>query len=71
MGQVNRSHLISLCYWYFKYSVWLQAGSHWVGVHNLKTISGGGILDPDDQLHDVCDDREQVSDIINNRNVGL
>ena len=43
-----------------------------MGVHNLKTISGGGILDPDDQLHDVCDDREQVSDIIiNNHNVGL
>ena len=30
-------------------------------VHKLKTISGGGILDPDDQLNDVCDDREQVS----------
>nr|KAG5714293.1 hypothetical protein BaRGS_018510 [Batillaria attramentaria] len=36
-----------------------KAGSHWVNVHNLKTISGGGILDPDDQLQDVCDDREQ------------
>ena len=32
-----------------------------MGVHYLKTISGGGILDPDDQLLDVCDDREQVS----------
>ncbi|KAL8587050.1 hypothetical protein ACOMHN_023440 [Nucella lapillus] len=36
-----------------------KAGSHWVDVHKLKTISGGGILDPDDQLNDVCDDREQ------------
>ncbi|KAK7111004.1 partitioning defective 3 homolog isoform X2 [Littorina saxatilis] len=37
-----------------------KAGSHWVDVLNLKTISGGGILDPDDQLNDVCDDREQL-----------
>ena len=29
-------------------------------VHNLKSSSDGGILDPDDQLNDVADDREQV-----------
>ena len=29
-------------------------------VHNLKSISDGGILDPDDLLVDVADDREQV-----------
>ncbi|XP_067648804.1 partitioning defective 3 homolog isoform X3 [Haliotis asinina] len=34
--------------------------NHWVSVHNVKAISGGGILDPDDQLNDVVDDREQL-----------
>ena len=29
-------------------------------VHNLKSSSDGGILDPDDELSDVADDREQV-----------
>ncbi|XP_062570152.1 partitioning defective 3 homolog isoform X4 [Saccostrea cucullata] len=33
---------------------------HWVSVHNLRTINDGGILDPDDQLNDVVDDREQL-----------
>ena len=31
-------------------------------VHNLKSSSDGGILDPDDELSDVADDREQVRD---------
>ncbi|XP_044753306.1 partitioning defective 3 homolog isoform X3 [Coccinella septempunctata] len=31
----------------------------WVSVHNLQT-QGGGILDPDDKLCDVVDDREQI-----------
>ena len=38
-----------------------QSSDHWVSVHNLRTINDGGILDPDDQLNDVVDDREQVS----------
>ncbi|EEC01197.1 conserved hypothetical protein, partial [Ixodes scapularis] len=33
----------------------------WVTVHNVKSYSDGGILDPDDQLNDVVDDREQAS----------
>ncbi|GFR65072.1 partitioning defective 3-like protein, partial [Elysia marginata] len=33
---------------------------HRVEVTSLKAISGGGILDPDDQLCDVVDDREQL-----------
>lgn len=32
-----------------------------MSVHNLRTINDGGILDPDDQLNDVVDDREQVN----------
>ncbi|GAB6026782.1 hypothetical protein CHUAL_013280 [Chamberlinius hualienensis] len=35
------------------------AGS-WVTVHNLQSLSDGGILDPDDKLNDVADDREQI-----------
>ncbi|XP_050310493.1 partitioning defective 3 homolog isoform X3 [Anthonomus grandis grandis] len=31
----------------------------WVSVHNLQS-QGGGILDPDDRLNDVADDREQI-----------
>ncbi|XP_054720744.1 partitioning defective 3 homolog B-like [Uloborus diversus] len=33
----------------------------WVTIHNLKLLSDGGILDPDDKLNDVADDREQIT----------
>ena len=36
-----------------------QPSGSWVTVHNLKQLDGG-ILDPDDRLHDVADDREQI-----------
>ncbi|XP_067127490.1 LOW QUALITY PROTEIN: partitioning defective 3 homolog [Centruroides vittatus] len=32
----------------------------WVAVRNLKSVDDGGILDPDDRLSDVADDREQI-----------
>lgn len=38
----------------------LQGADSWVAVHNLQSQSGGGILDPDDRLSDVADDREQI-----------
>ena len=37
----------------------LQSTDYWVSVHSLRTTDGG-ILDPDDLLVDVVDDREQV-----------
>ncbi|XP_041366906.1 partitioning defective 3 homolog [Gigantopelta aegis] len=37
-----------------------KANNYWVSVHYVKTLSGGGILDPDDTLNDVVDDREQL-----------
>jgi len=37
-----------------------QAVDYWVTVHSLKSLDGG-ILDQDDRLVDVVDDREQVS----------
>lgn len=36
-----------------------QPSHSWVTVHNLKQLDGG-ILDPDDRLNDVADDREQI-----------
>nr|XP_018902814.1 PREDICTED: partitioning defective 3 homolog isoform X1 [Bemisia tabaci] len=32
----------------------------WVGVQSLESQSDGGILDPDDRVRDVADDREQI-----------
>lgn len=39
---------------------YLQPTEYWVTVHNVKTSEDGGILDPDDQVCAVADDREQV-----------
>ncbi|XP_057664576.1 partitioning defective 3 homolog isoform X2 [Diorhabda carinulata] len=36
-----------------------KGSDSWVSVHNLQS-HGGGILDPDDKLNDVADDREQI-----------
>ena len=40
-----------------------QPPDYWVTVISLKSFGDGGILDLDDQLKDVADDREQVRDI--------
>ncbi|CAG9862456.1 unnamed protein product [Phyllotreta striolata] len=40
-------------------SVSSKGADSWVSVHNLQS-QGGGILDPDDKLNDVADDREQI-----------
>lgn len=37
-----------------------QGSENWVAVHSLQTQRDGGILDPDDRLYDVADDREQI-----------
>lgn len=37
-----------------------QANDYWVSVHTLRTVTEDSILDPDDTLCDVVDDREQV-----------
>jgi len=39
-----------------------QAVDYWVTVHSLKSLDGG-ILDQDDRLIDIVDDREQVEPI--------
>ena len=40
--------------------VCFQSADYWVRVHSLKSLNDGGILDFDDRLSDVTDDREQV-----------
>ncbi|XP_075537267.1 par-3 family cell polarity regulator isoform X2 [Dermacentor variabilis] len=37
-----------------------QPQDTWVTVHNVKSCNDGGILDLDDHLNDVVDDREQI-----------
>nr|XP_024215630.1 partitioning defective 3 homolog B [Halyomorpha halys] len=37
-----------------------KGSDNWVAVHSLQTQRDGGILDPDDRLYDVADDREQI-----------
>ncbi|XP_050439325.1 partitioning defective 3 homolog isoform X2 [Adelges cooleyi] len=37
-----------------------KSQNSWVTVHSLQSQSDGGILDPDDRLRDVADDREQI-----------
>lgn len=37
----------------------LQNPSHWVNVHHLE-YTDGGILDPDDILADVVEDKDKV-----------
>jgi N-terminal of Par3 and HAL proteins len=36
-----------------------QTSDYWITVHSLKSLDGG-ILDQDDRIADVVDDREQV-----------
>lgn len=37
-----------------------QPSDSWVTVHKLKSLADGGILDLDDRLFDVVDDKDQV-----------
>ncbi|XP_012265059.1 partitioning defective 3 homolog [Athalia rosae] len=32
----------------------------WLTINSLSSLTGGGLLDPDDRLRDVADDREQI-----------
>jgi hypothetical protein len=51
---VKRKHDYYLIFFIF------QATDYWVSVHTLRTVHEDSILDPDDTLCDVVDDREQV-----------
>ncbi|XP_043246127.1 partitioning defective 3 homolog B-like isoform X4 [Amphibalanus amphitrite] len=44
----------------------IKPNDSWVTVHSLKT-SDGGLLDPDDRLNDVADDREQIVAVFEER----
>ncbi|GFO24746.1 partitioning defective 3-like protein [Plakobranchus ocellatus] len=58
-GEIPVQELINKAIHRYKRAVG-KGANHRVEVFSLKTISGGGILDPDDQLCDVVDDREQL-----------
>ncbi|ODN05513.1 Partitioning defective 3 [Orchesella cincta] len=51
--------------------VYKNGPESWVVVHKLKSQSDGGILDPDDKLVDVADDREQIMAIYEEDNDGM
>jgi len=40
--------------------MYFQSTDHYVHIHTLKSLNDGGILDLDDTLSDVVDNREQV-----------
>lgn len=46
-----------------------KTNAYWVSVASLKSHEGG-ILDQDDLIGDVCDDREQLAAIFNEQNGG-
>ena len=46
-----------------------KSNSYWVSVASLKSHEGG-ILDQDDLIGDVCDDREQLEAIFDEQNGG-
>ncbi|XP_060064667.1 partitioning defective 3 homolog [Ylistrum balloti] len=58
-GHILVGELISKAILRYKKAIG-KSNEHWVTVHNLKTSTDGGILDPDDILNDVVDDREQL-----------
>lgn len=55
---VLQYNLLWLTYW-FSLSFSSQTTGNWVTVANLRQLDGG-ILDPDDRLCDVVDDRDQI-----------
>ena len=64
IAMCKKQKSLKLKYWWYWFEilvVYFQPPDYWVIVHNLKSSSEGAILDVDDQLNDVADDREQVS----------
>ena len=46
------------------FCVLLQSESYWIHVKSLASQGEGGILDTDDLVCDVADDREKVNELI-------
>ncbi|CAG2206274.1 PARD3 [Mytilus edulis] len=57
-GEIPVHSLIEKAITRFKKAT-VKSGDYWVSVNNLRTTDGG-ILDPDDLLVDVVDDKEQL-----------
>ncbi|CAB4054019.1 PARD3 [Lepeophtheirus salmonis] len=57
-GDISVRELTALATTRYKKAIG-KPGDYWVSVSSLKSYEGG-ILDPDDYIVDVCDDREQL-----------
>lgn len=67
-GEISVREVTSLAATRYKKAIG-KTNSYWVSVASLKSHEGG-ILDPDDLIGDVCDDREQLAAIFDEQNGG-
>lgn len=67
-GDISVQELTDLAATRYKKAIG-KTNAYWVSVHSLKSHEGG-ILDPDDLICDVCDDREQLAAIYDEQNGG-
>ena len=58
VGDITVREMTSLATTRYKKAIG-KPGTFWVSVSSLKSHEGG-MLDPDDLICDVCDDREQL-----------
>ena len=58
-GEITIRELSNLATLRYKKAIG-KTSSFWVSVSSLKLGTTGGMLDPDDLICDVCDDREQL-----------
>lgn len=67
-GDISVRELTSLAATRYKKAIG-KPNHYWVSVASLKSHEGG-ILDPDDLICDVCDDREQLAALFDEQNGG-
>lgn len=60
MLTISWNILFSIGVWYLIFSSFMQDPNYWIQVHRLEH-GDGGILDLDDILCDVADDKDRVS----------
>ena len=67
-GEISVREVTSLAATRYKKAIG-KTNAYWVSVASLKSHEGG-ILDQDDLIGDVCDDREQLGAIFDEQNGG-
>ncbi len=68
-GQITVRDLTSLAATRYEKYLSKIGSPNWVAVNSLKSHEGG-ILDPDDLICDVCDDREQLAALFDEQSGG-